>query len=107
VSHAAKTIESVPVASPRAADGDVLLSLRRTLQFHSSNAAKQDVFEKLQNLKSALDLQEATLLSWPDSPSRDRICESLAKTKSLIAQLVAELGGSAAGTGSLIDVETA
>jgi hypothetical protein len=106
VSQAAKTTENIRAASPRAADGDVLLFLRRTLQFHSSDAAKQDVLEKLQNLKSALDLQQATLLSWPDSPSKDRICESLSKAKILIAQLVAEFGGTT-GQPSPADIETA
>src|ERR1700691_2884352 len=38
VSQAAKTTENIRAASPRAADGDVLLFLRRTLPFHSSDA---------------------------------------------------------------------
>lgn len=79
-------------SSPRPAEADVLLFLKRTLQFHSSDADHEDVFGKLQNLKNALDHQEATLLSWPDSPSKARIRESLSRAKILVAQIVESFG---------------
>jgi hypothetical protein len=88
-------------------EADVLFFLNRTLQFHSADPEAGNVFEKLQNLKNALDKQEKTLLSWPDSPSKVRIHESLAKAKSLVARLVDDFGStmndnSAPGIGRMI-----
>jgi hypothetical protein len=102
----AKTTEK-DASSQRAADGDALLFLKRTLQFHSSDAEKEDVFEKLRNLKDALDRQEATLLTWPDSPSKDRIRASLAKAKTLVAQIVENFGVAAHNASAAGEVETA
>jgi len=107
MSQALKPTERDAAPSQKSADGDVLLFLKRTLQFHSSDAEKEDVFEKLQNLKNALDRQEATLLTWPDSPSKDRIRDSLAKAKTLVAQIVEELGASASKASAARDGETA
>jgi hypothetical protein len=76
------------LAEPRPAEGDVLHFLTRTLQAHCLDAQPQDVLEKLQNLQKALDQQQVTLLNWPASPSKDRICEALSKAKSEIAQIV-------------------
>jgi hypothetical protein len=84
----AKTVAGNGALRERHPDSDVLRFLKRTLQFHSSDSGNENVFEKLQNLKTALDRQEATLLSWPDSPSKDRIRDSLSKAKSLVAQIV-------------------
>jgi hypothetical protein len=75
---------------PKTADSDVLHFLTRTLQAHCLDAQPQDVLAKLQNLQKALDQQQATLLNWPDSPSKDRICEALTKAKDVIAQIVDE-----------------
>jgi hypothetical protein len=72
----------------KVADQDVLHFLSRTLQTHILDAEPQDVLVKLQNLKRALDQQEATLAEWPDSPSKDRICAALAKAKTVVAQIV-------------------
>lgn len=68
------------------AEPDALTSLKRTLRFHSLDPAY--AFEKLHSLKVALDLQEATLLSWPDSPSRERMHESLGKARQLIVEMI-------------------
>jgi hypothetical protein len=89
----AKPVTGDGVLRERHADSDVLRFLKRTLQFHSSDSGNANVFEKLQNLKTALDRQEATLLSWPDSPSKNRIRESLAKAKSLVARIVDDFDG--------------
>jgi hypothetical protein len=75
---------------PGADDGDVLHFLTRTLQAHLLDAEPRDVLAKLRNLKAALDRQEATLLEWPDSTSKNRICEALAKAKRLVAQILDE-----------------
>lgn len=75
---------------PGAVHGDVLHFLTRTLQAHLLDAEPRDVLAKLQNLKAALDRQEATLLEWPDSASKNRICDALAKAKHLVAQIVDE-----------------
>jgi hypothetical protein len=97
MSQAAKTINRDNVSARRSSEADLLLFLKRTLQFHSSDAEKEDVFEKLQNLKKALDQQEATLLSWPDSPSKNRIRESLAQARRSVAQIVDDFGGATRG----------
>jgi hypothetical protein len=93
MSKAARTTDIGPVplprtTKPRTADNDVLHFLTRTLQAHCLDAEPQDVLEKLQNLQKALDQQQATLLNWPDSPSKDRICEALTKAKTVVAQVV-------------------
>jgi len=93
MSHAAKPIDGGRTPSPKPAEGDALLFLTRTLQFHSANGETEDAFEKLQKLQKALDQQEMTLSSWPDSPSKERICESLAKAKALVAQIIADFSG--------------
>ncbi|MFZ3359215.1 MAG: hypothetical protein WCA56_07060 [Xanthobacteraceae bacterium] len=79
----------------RAADGDVLHFLTRTLQAHILDAEPQNVLEKLQNLQSALEQQEVTLSDWPDSASKDRICTALAKARNAVSQLVNDLGAAA------------
>ena len=76
---AAKATDVNRAPLPTAADGDVLHFLTRTLHAHCLDAEPQYVLAKLQNLQKALDQQESTLLDWPDSPSRDRMCEALAK----------------------------
>jgi hypothetical protein len=93
MSKAVTTTDIGPAPLPRtitskAAESDVLHFLTRTLQAHCLDAQPQDVLEKLQNLQKALDQQQATLLNWPDSPSRDRICEALTKAKTVVAQIV-------------------
>jgi len=83
------------LAEAKTADGDVLHFLTRTLQAHCLDAQPQDVLEKLQNLQKALDQQQVTLLNWPASPSKERICEALSKAKNVIAQIVDELAATA------------
>jgi hypothetical protein len=95
MSKAAKTTDIGRVVLPGAAEGDVLHFLTRTLQAHFLEAEPQDVLAKLQNLKGALDQQEVTLLDWPDSASKDRICEALAKAKILVGQIVDEFATTA------------
>jgi hypothetical protein len=107
MAQAAKTTDPGGVASQRHTENDVLLFLKRTLQFHSSDGEKDDIFAKLQNLKNALDQQEATLLSWPDSPSKDRIRESLAKAKTLVAQVVDNLDNAAGAPADATEMEIA
>jgi hypothetical protein len=93
-------IGGVPLSS--AADQDVLHFLRRTLQAHTLDAEPREVLAKLQNLKQALDQQEATLSDWPDSPSKDRICAALAKARSVVARIVDEFGAAAAAEHSAV-----
>jgi len=88
-------------------NGDTLRFLNRTLQFHSSDCGNQNVFKKLQLLKGALDRQEATLLSWPDSPSKDRIRRSLSQAKSLVAQIIDGFDGWQTRQSDARDIETA
>jgi hypothetical protein len=100
MSKTARTTDIGPAPLPRTtrpitADGDVLHFLTRTLQAHCLDAQPQDVLEKLQNLQKALDQQQVTLLNWPDSPSKDRICEALTKAKNVIAQIVDEFATTA------------
>jgi hypothetical protein len=93
--HAAKAGAIGGALLPQPADNtddDVLHFLTRTLQAHFLDAEPQRVLIKLRNLKSALDQQEVTLAAWPDSPSKDRICEALTKARNLIAQIVENFG---------------
>lgn len=106
---AAKTIDfgraRLPNATgPKAAEGDVLHFLSRTLKAHFLDAEPQDMLEKLRNLKNALDQQEITLSDWPNSPSKERICTALTKAKNLVAQIVDEFGGTAAQHSAINDI---
>ena len=92
MAKAAKATDISRAPLPTAADSDVLHFLTRTLQAHCLDAEPQHVLAKLQNLQKALDQQETTLLDWPDSPSRDRMCEALAKAKCVVAQIVDQFG---------------
>jgi len=83
------------IAPKKAADGDVLHFLTRTLQAHFLDSEPQDMLAKLQNLKDALDRQEATLAAWPDSPSKERICTALAKARTLVAEIVDQFANTA------------
>jgi hypothetical protein len=107
MSQAANALATNAGVDEIATDGDVLLFLKRTLRFHSVDAGKEDVFEKLQNLKTALDLQAATLQSYPDSPGKQRIHDSLAKAKALVEQTVEEFGAAAQKTAVVPDADTA
>lgn len=78
------------VDQPKAAEADVLHFLSRTLQAHVLDSDPHHMLDKLHNLKTALDQQEIRLASWPDSPSKERICGALAKAKNLLAQIVDE-----------------
>jgi hypothetical protein len=94
---AAKKIDVDVTASTgpkKAADGDVLHFLTRTLQAHLLDSEPQDMLAKLQNLKDALDRQETTLAAWPDSPSKERICVALAKARALVAEIVDQFANS-------------
>ena len=96
MSKAAVTSDSgrVRVGNSEQGEGDVLHFLTRTLQAHFLDAEPQYMLAKLQNLKSALDQQEITLADWPNSPSKDRICEALARAKTLVARIVDNLQSS-------------
>ena len=76
------------IASETSADGDVLHFLTRTLKAHFLDSEPDEMLIKLQNLKEALDRQETTLASWPDSPSKQRICAALARARNLVIQIV-------------------
>jgi hypothetical protein len=84
----AASIATKSIAPNKAADGDVLHFLTRTLQAHFLDSEPHDMLAKLQNLKDALDRQDATLAAWPDSPSKERICTALAKARALVAEIV-------------------
>jgi hypothetical protein len=97
MAKAAKTIDfdrmlacaaAPSVDQSKAAEADVLHFLSRTLQAHVLNSEPHHMLAKLHNLKTALDQQEITLSSWPDSPSKERICSALAKARNLVAQIV-------------------
>jgi hypothetical protein len=90
---ASATPESI--AAKKAADGDVLHFLTRTLQAHFLDSEPQDMLAKLKNLKNALDRQEATLAAWPDSPSKERICTALTKARALVAEIVDQFANAA------------
>jgi hypothetical protein len=79
-------------AAAKAAEGDVLHFLSRTLQAHFLDAEPRDILVKLRTLRKALDQQEITLSRWPDSPSKARICAALAKAKNLVTQIADEYG---------------
>jgi hypothetical protein len=72
----------------KAAEHDVLHFLSRTLQAHTLDAEPAEVLAKLQNLKIALEQQEAALAAWPASASKDRMCAALVKAKNVIALIV-------------------
>jgi hypothetical protein len=91
----AESIAPKSTAPKKAADGDVLHFLTRTLQAHFLDSEPQDMLAKLQNLKDALDRQDATLAAWPDSPSKERICTALAKARALVAEIVDQFANSA------------
>jgi hypothetical protein len=78
-------------AATKTGDPDVLHFLRRTLQAHTLDAEPADVLAKLQNLKTALEQQEVTLLAWPTSASKDRMCAALEKAKNVITQIIDDL----------------
>jgi len=77
-----------PKLSAAGADGDVLHFLTRTLQAHCLDAEPERLLTKLRSLQTALDQQEITLADWPDSPSKKRICEALAKARNHVAGIV-------------------
>ena len=74
----------------RTSDSDVLEFLMRTLKAHCRDGDSHDIVAKLRSLKSALDQQEIMLSDWPDSPSKDRICEALVRARTFVVQLVDE-----------------
>jgi hypothetical protein len=91
----AASIAPESIAPKKAADGDVLHFLTRTLQAHCLDSEPQDMLVKLQNLKDALDRQDATLAAWPASPSKERICTALAKARTLVAEIVDQFANTA------------
>jgi hypothetical protein len=91
MSKASSAIERRSAPSAAAPDSDVLPFLSRTLQAHFLDAKPQDVLAKLQNLKLALEQQENTLSAWPDSASKSRICNALAKARLAVSQIVEDL----------------
>jgi hypothetical protein len=110
MSRAAKTTYHRGAPRPREpepAEPDVLHFLTRTLQAHFLDSEPGDMLVKLRNLKAALDQQEATLAGWPPSPSKERICQALAKAKKLVGQLVDEFGATAAPHRDPGDIEAA
>ena len=74
----------------RTPESDVLEFLMRTLKAHCRDGDPHDIVTKLRNLKFTLDQQESMLSDWPDSPSKDRICEALVRAKTFVVQLVAD-----------------
>jgi len=102
MSYAAKA-DAFDGAQPRRsvgdADADVLHFLTRTLRAHFRDAEPERLLIKLRNLRSALNQQEITLAGWPDSPSKKRICEALAKAKNHIAGIVDNFGNEQSSLG--------
>lgn len=86
-------IDKADKSAARTAESDVLHFLTRTLQAHYLDGEPTTILTKLKNLKVALYQQELTLSHWPDSPSKDRMCEALAKARNLVTQIVDEFGG--------------
>jgi len=79
----------------RLSDSEILLFVSRTLQPQFDSPDAPPVFAKLQNLKDMLDRQEAILPDLPDSAGKDRIADSLADAKTLLAQITDDLTGAA------------
>src|SRR5580658_3451974 len=103
MSHAAKTGAFDGARLPQLADdanGDIVHFLTRTLQAHFVDAEPRRMLLKLQNLKTALDQQEITLANWPDSPSKGRIRDALAKARNLVAEIAENFGSDTAGRGN-------
>jgi hypothetical protein len=99
MSKAATKTDIGDALQAKTADHDVLHFLKRTLAAHTLDAEPADVLAKLQNLKTALELQEVTLSSWPASASKDRMCAALAKAKAVIAQSVDDFAAAAQDRG--------
>lgn len=83
------------------AEGDVLHFLSRTLQAHILDSGPKGALEKLQNLMLALEQQEKTLSSWPDSASKARMCAALAKAMDTVSKLVDDLASPEAAPRSI------
>jgi len=92
MSRAAKSSKDGRGPAAARSGSDDLRFLKRTMQFHSSDAAKEVIFQKLHSLKKALDRQETALSSGPVSPAKARIREALAKAKTELAATLATLG---------------
>ena len=79
----------------RLSDSEILLFVSRTLQPQLDGADAPTVFAKLQDLRDMLDRQEAILPDLPDGPGKDRMADSLAGTRTLLAQITDDLAGAA------------
>jgi hypothetical protein len=77
----------------RLSDSEILLFVSRTLQPRLDDAGAPNVFAKLQRLKDALRLQETSLLDVPDCVGKERLRDTLADARSLIAEIVDDLAG--------------
>jgi hypothetical protein len=88
-----------PGRSSGDAEADVLHFLTRTLQAHFLDAEPEHLLSKLRNLQTALDQQEIKLAGWPDSPSKKRICEALAKARNQVAEIVGAFGNPSSSVG--------
>lgn len=91
MTKAAKAGEERRTTLPKTAGDDVLHFLSRTLQAHNLDGESQGALEKLQTLMIALEKQEITLSNWPDSPSKARMCNALAKARDTVSRVVTDL----------------
>ncbi|MGC1776848.1 MAG: hypothetical protein WBB34_02805 [Xanthobacteraceae bacterium] len=91
MTKAAKAGEERRVTLPQTAGDDVLNFLSRTLQAHNLDGESLGALEKLQTLMVALEKQEITLSNWPDSPSKARMCNALAKARGTVSRVAADL----------------
>jgi hypothetical protein len=79
----------------RLSDSEILLFVSRTLQPQLDGADTSTVFAKLQSLKDMLDQQDAILPDLPDGPGKDRMADTVASAKTLLAQITDDLAGAA------------
>jgi hypothetical protein len=79
----------------RLSDSEILLFISRTLQPQFDGADTPLIFGRLQSLKDMLDRQDAILPDLPDGPGKDRMADTLASAKTLLAQIADDLAGAA------------
>jgi hypothetical protein len=78
----------------RMSDGEILLFVSRTLQ-PRFDRADATAFAKLQNLTDILNQQEAILPDLPHGAGKDRLTETVARAKTLLAQITDDRPGAA------------
>ena len=92
---AAKTTEFDRGPFRRLSDSEILLFVARTLRPLFDDGETSAVVAKLQGLQDILDRQDGIVADLPDGPGKNRIGETVAQAKELVAQIVELLAGAA------------